>query len=331
MSEHAFQPQGTPDRRNFLKTVALGSLSFILPSSLMPLFGNSLSPIRFGLITDLHKDIIHDAEDRLATFLEQMEQENPHALIQMGDFAIPSKKNMDFIAKYSKSHPLALHVLGNHDMDEGYTKATVVNAYGMPAPYYSLSVQGVRVIVLDGNEEGSPTYTSGYPSYIGGQQQAWLKDQLESSHEPILLVSHQPLAGIYTLDNAQEIRALLQPFASKIIAAINGHAHVDQMIYEEGIHYLHLNSASYYWVGQKHSHLSLSPDIHDHFPSLSLTCPYRDPLFALLSIDPQQRTLTLTGRQTEWIGPSPAQLGYSILTKEEQEHYLQPKISRRTI
>ena len=321
----------TLDRRSFIKSTLLTSCSFLLPPAILDLWAGEEQRLQLGLITDLHKDIIHDAEDRLASFLEQMEQENPHALIQMGDFAIPSEKNMDFIAKYSKSHPMAMHVLGNHDMDEGYSKATVVNAYGMPAPYYALSVQGVRVIVLDGNEEGSPTFTSGYPSYIGGQQQAWLKDQLESSHEPVLLVSHQPLAGIYTLDNAKEIRALLQPFASKIIAAINGHAHVDQMIYVEGIHYLHLNSASYYWVGQKHSHLSLSPDIHDHFPSLALTCPYRDPLFALLSIDPQQRTLTLTGRQTEWIGPSPAQLGYSILTKEEQEHYLQPKISSRSI
>jgi hypothetical protein len=50
-------------------------------------------------------------------------------------------------------------------------------------------------------------------------------------------------------------------------------------------------------------------------------------LFALLTIDPQAGTVTVAGRESRWIGPSSTALGYTILTAEEQEKYLRPKIS----
>jgi hypothetical protein len=56
-----------------------------------------------------------------------------------------------------------------------------------------------------------------------------------------------------------------------------------------------------------------------------------NPLFAVLTIDPEAGKIEIQGRKTEWIGPSPLELGYSILTEEEQEKYLQPQISTRKI
>ena len=149
--------------------------------------------------------------------------------------------------------------------------------------------------------------------------------------EPVIVISHQPIAGIYTIDNAVEIQNQLSAHASKIILAINGHAHVDQFLKVGGVSYLHLNSASYYWVGAKHAHLSLDAKTHAAYPSLAWTCPYAAVLFGILTLDRKAKKLTLKGRKSNWIGPSPLELGYSILSPAEQEMYLNPQVSNREL
>jgi predicted phosphodiesterase len=319
------------DRRSFIKSTFLTSFSLALPSSILKLWAGQTESLRLGLIADLHRDAIHDSDLRLQTFLEEMNRVEAHAKIQLGDFAIPKSANASFIAAFNQGNIPAYHVLGNHDMDEGYSKEQAIQAFGMPAAYYAQVIQGVRILVLDGNDPGSPTTKGGYASYIGKVQQDWLNQQLEESKEPVIVISHQPIAGIYTIDNAVEIQNLLSVHASKIILAINGHAHVDQLIKVAGVSYLHLNSASYYWVGEKHRHLSLDANTHAAYPSLAFTCPYAAVLFGVLTLDRKAKKLSLTGRKSSWIGPSPLELGYAILSPTEQEMYLNPQISNREL
>ncbi len=319
------------DRRSFIKSTVLTSFSLALPSSILKLWAGQTENLRLGLITDLHRDVIHDADLRLQTFLEEVHRTEVHAKIQLGDFAIPKPANDSFIASFNQGNIPAYHVLGNHDLDEGYSKEQAIQAFGMPSAYYAKVIQGVRILVLDGNDPGSPTTKGGYASYIGKEQQDWLNQQLENSKEPVIVISHQPIAGIYTIDNAVEIQNLLSTHASKIILAVNGHAHVDQFLKVGGVSYLHLNSASYYWVGEKHRHLSMDANTHANYPSLSLTCPYAAVLFGVLTLDRKTKKLSLTGRKSSWIGPSPMELGYSILSPAEQEMYLNPQISNREL
>ena len=319
------------DRRSFIKSTVLTSFSLALPPSILKLWAGQTENLRLGLITDLHRDIIHDADLRLQTFLEEVHRTEVHAKIQLGDFAIPKPANASFIASFNQGNIPAYHVLGNHDLDEGHSKEQAIQAFGMPSAYYAKVIQGVRILVLDGNDPGSPTAKGGYASYIGKEQQDWLNQQLEESKEPVIVISHQPIAGIYTIDNAVEIQNLLSTHASKIILAVNGHAHVDQFLKVGGVSYLHLNSASYYWVGEKHRHLSMDADTHANYPSLSLTCPYAAVLFGVLTLDRKTKKLSLTGRKSSWIGPSPMELGYSILSPAEQEMYLNPQISNREL
>ena len=319
------------DRRSFIKSTFLTSFSLALPSSILKLWAGQTESLRLGLIADLHRDAIHDSDLRLQTFLEEMNRVEAHAKIQLGDFAIPKSANASFIAAFNQGNIPAYHVLGNHDMDEGYSKEQAIQAFGMPAAFYAQVIQGVRILVLDGNDPGSPTTKGGYASYIGKVQQDWLNQQLEESKEPVIVISHQPIAGIYTIDNAVEIQNLLSVHASKIILAINGHAHVDQLIKVAGVSCLHINSASYYWVGEKHRHLSLDANTHAAYPSLAFTCPYAAVLFGVLTMDRKAKKLSLTGRKSSWIGPSPLELGYAILSPTEQEMYLNPQISNREL
>ncbi|SDA95066.1 Predicted phosphoesterase [Algoriphagus alkaliphilus] len=321
---------GLASRRDFLKTSALSVFSMAIPEPVLGLFSGR-EKIKLGLISDLHADIIHDGELRLQAFLMEMQKEKTNALIQMGDFAIPKSENSQLILRFNSANPISFHVLGNHDMDEGFTKEEVAKAYGMPALYYAVDLVSIKMIVLDGNDPDSVNKRGGYDSYIGPSQQAWLLQELEMADKPVLIVSHQPIAGIYTIDNALEIQEILSRFASKILLAINGHAHVDQHVLLGGVNYLHINSASYYWVGEKLAHESLSAEIHQTNPSLKFTCPYLDPLFALLTIDPKLGKISVQGRKSKWIGPSPLELGYSILNEAEQQRFVNPKISNRKI
>ena len=65
-------------RREFLKRSILGGASF---ATAWPVLGGeggsktgSSRPLRFGIITDVHKDVMHDADDRLRVFIQQMER-----------------------------------------------------------------------------------------------------------------------------------------------------------------------------------------------------------------------------------------------------------------
>ncbi|MBC6365946.1 metallophosphoesterase [Algoriphagus sp. AK58] len=318
-------------RRDFLKAASATVFSLALPESMLSLFSKNQKAVHIGMITDLHVDIIHDAAIRFHTFLEEMKKLQVDALFQLGDFAIPKAENLPYIQSFNQAHQHSFHVLGNHDMDEGFSLEEVVKRYGMPGNYYSVEVGGIQILVLDGNDTGSPRYKSGYHSYVGPKQQAWLRKELEKANKPVLIISHQPIAGIYTIDNAQEIQRLLSEFSDKILLAINGHAHVDQHVLVGGVNYLHLNSASYYWVGEKLAHLSLPEEIHTQYPSLRFTCPYSDALFGLLTIDPVEKTISLKGKKARWVGPSPLELGYSIVSPELQKLHVQPQISDREI
>lgn len=300
------------NRRQYLQTMLSGPLVLLLPDSVRVIANPGDGPVKLGLIADVHHDLIHDAPERLKAFLKMMRRERPHATVQLGDFALPKSENQEVVDLFNQSSKMPLHVIGNHDMDNGHTKEQCLATWGMPARYYAKDVQGIRLLILDGNETGSPKYKGGYSSYIGPEQRAWLREELAQAKGPVIVISHQPLAGPLAVDDALEIQGILGEFADKVLLAINGHTHLDYLLRIRRVPYLHLNSASYYWVGEAYRHGNYPPEIMQKYPFAALTCPYRDSLFAMLSIDPVRQVLTIRGQQSVWVGASPAQLGLDI-------------------
>jgi hypothetical protein len=94
---HFFQLPNSPKvctlypREIFLKTSSFSLPSFAVPESTIGLFSTG-QKIKLGLISDFHVDAIHDGKARLRTFLDHMARENPQAIIEMGDFAIPKSR-----------------------------------------------------------------------------------------------------------------------------------------------------------------------------------------------------------------------------------------------
>lgn len=318
------------NRRKFLVNAINAGVVISFPQLVVHALSTLRRTVKVGVITDLHQDIMHDGEYRLRSFLDDINRSKIDALLQMGDFAYPGYKNKQVIDMFNKGHQQKMHVIGNHDTDAGYTKDQCVSYWGMPNRYYTHMVGGICFIILDANDQGSPSYKGGYPSFIGKEQVDWLARTLKEIQAPIVIVSHQPLAGVSAVDNAAEIQELLSEHADKILLALNGHTHINAAFEVGGINYVHINSASYYWVGGKYMHESYPKELVGGHEWIAYTCPYKDPLFSMLTIDPIKFTVTIKGRSSKWVGKSPQELGYERPASISNEEMISPLISERT-
>ncbi|MDE0961319.1 MAG: metallophosphoesterase [Planctomycetota bacterium] len=295
-------------RRQFLQAMGVAACSLALSSTAQAATRSLAKPVQIGLIADLHHDVMHDAPARLDAFLEAMATDPPDAILQLGDFAQAKKQNRPLVEQFRKAHPLALHVIGNHDTDGGVSFDQLLEEWQLKSRYYTKDVKGLRLIVLDGNER-PPEHKGGYPSHIGPEQREWLKKQLESHQGPMLIICHQPLAGPSCIDNAEQVQKILNSASDRILLTINGHTHIDDLIRTGDITHLHVNSASYQWVGGGHKNISYPAEIHEAHPWIEYTCPYQDSLFTTLTFDPKSGSVQVTGKKTKWVGKSPKQVG----------------------
>jgi len=319
------------NRREFIGGMLATGIVLQIPDVALAMFAPKAKPVKAGIITDLHHDLIHNGAERLDVFLDHCKKINPDLLLQMGDFAYPNEKNKELIDRFNNANKETIHVIGNHDTDSGHTKAQCISYWKMPARYYTKEVNGICFIVLDGNDKGSPKHKGGYPAYINDEQKNWLQQQLKDINKPIIIISHQPLAGALAVDNAEEIQDILSSAADKILLAVNGHTHIDCQLQIKNINYVHINSASYFWVGSKYKHNSYSEEIHHTHQWISSTCPYQNALFTTLTIDPSLGVIHIEGRKSNWVGPSPKELNYEDETGIMPEKEIVPLIRKRKI
>ena len=315
------------NRRHFSKTLALGGVGSPLSTMAADALNVLSRPIRLGVIADLHVDLIPDGAERLDSFLDEMTKTKPDALIQMGDFTFAKESNQKIVDRFNKAHEIALHVIGNHDTDGGLSMEHVLKSWGMKDPYYHHVVEGLHLLVLNANEKGSVKHKGGYPKFIGKSQVAWLEKTLSSLEGPVVIVSHQPIAGSYAIDNAAEIQKILSKHSDKVVLAMNGHTHIDLLTEVGEIPYLHINSASYHWLGSKYAHESYPAEVHAKHSALKYTNPYREALFTTLTFEPKNRQIIVEKRVTQWVGKSPEELGL----KREPEGAVTPGIRARVI
>ena len=309
---------GNSTRRTAIKTLAMtvGTTwsSVSLPVSAR-LFASdeSQQPIRLGVIADLHGGLAVDAEMRLDAFLQAMQGIETDALVQLGDFAFPNQKHQVFADKFNSAHKNRVHVIGNHEFDYNLSRKDCYRAWGIKSAYYRRDLGNLRLIVLDGNETGSPTQ-KGYPSYIGNQQKSWLQEELKVADRPVLILSHQPLAGTGAIQNSREVQKLLTRYHHKILLCINGHTHVDSLLQVDGVTFLHINSASYKWVG-----------------GATKMAYYKDPLFTTMTIDPKKSLVTVESKTSSWKAAPLAESGYFDRDDAPPESIVVPGIRRRKI
>lgn len=292
--------------------------------------------VKFGLCADVHQDIMHDGEQRLSAFVREARAARCEWILQLGDFCRPYEKNRPFLEIWNSFAGPRYHVLGNHEIDGGFTWEQARTYLGMAAPYYSFDQGGWHFVVLDGNERNPSAKPGGYPRYIGAEQARWLAGDLKQASSPVIVFSHQSLEDERGVENGEAIRGILEAANreagwSKVGACFSGHHHIDYQASINGIHYVQVNSMSYSWLGASYQHVRYSAEIDRQFPYIRQTAPYAEPLFAMVTLHAEGR-IELRGRRTELVGPSPWELGVEDRpgTSTSRER-LAPRISDRTL
>jgi Icc protein len=290
--------------------------------------------LTFGLISDIHPDVMPDGTERVQAFAAAMKEARADFILQLGDFCWPHPRNQAFLDAWNAFGGPRHHVLGNHDMDGGCQREQTAAFYGMPGPHYAFQAGPVRGLVLDGNEPGGKA--AGYKRFIGPAQAAWLEREMEQAAGPVLLFIHQPFDsdGDGCLENAAAIRALVEraqaAHPGRIVAVFSGHRHLDSQRVVNGVRHIQVNSASYWWLDNPAAHRqTYPPEVHKKYPYLDHVAAYRDPLWALVTLDFAKGELVIQGRHSEWIGPNPWQRGQAEDSAQSLHPRLHPWISDR--
>jgi len=320
-------------RRDFITTIAgVGSI-LILPIDLTAYANKHNSSLRFGICADVHKDIMHDADIRLQAFIDDASGKDLDFIIQLGDFCRPYDTNREFLSIWNSFPGEKYHVIGNHDMDGGFSREKVIEFWSSPAKYYSFEKNGFHFIVLDGNDTNpSSDKASGYARFIGNEQVEWLKNNLKSTSLKCFIFSHQSFENTdIGIENHSEIRQILEDENkasgfNKIIACFSGHHHTDYTTSINDIYYIQINSMSYQWLGENYKIIRYSEEIDNKYPWIKYTAPYRDPLFAFIEIN--RETIRIEGRKSVFVGPAPKDLGYPVSIENNP---ITPEISNRIL
>ena len=195
----------------------------------------------------------HKLQEAVATF-------NSHELdfvIHLGDFVDRHLSDVDVVSKITDALKAPLiHVLGNHDFMGSEGRASeVVAKFGLEKSYYSQTVKGYRLIVLDTNELGVIKYEEGTHEWQQGRQKIdelkaadarqaydwngglgelqldWLRNELQNAgqqNQKAILFSHHPVFPpnpLNALDD-KEVLTVIDQYADVVVAYVNGHNHV---------------------------------------------------------------------------------------------------------
>ena len=254
-------------RRNFIKSIYIGSSLFVLGKSTAACSTAPIS-LKFGLITDLHyaqNEIsgsrhYKDSLNKLKKAMDVFEKNGLDFVIELGDFKDQSQvpnniETLTFLDKietvYQSYNLEAYHVLGNHDMDS-ISKSDFLDHTSNPGEakgksYYSFVKNGVKCIVLDAcyNLDGSD-YNSGNfdwtKALIPEVEKTWLQRELSEGKEPILVFVHQLLDinsdinNVLCITNALDITNMLEK-CRRVLAVFQGHHHAGHYEIHNGIHY----------------------------------------------------------------------------------------------
>ncbi len=325
--------------------------------------------VKFGVMADLHVDIMPDCEQRVAAFLEACRKEDVDFVVQLGDFCYPDIKNCACAPEYrpvniqnALDYPVyankekimemwnnfekpAYHVLGNHDCDF-CTKKQIFEYYGVDyGSYYSFDMGGFHFVVLDGNYmkvngeyiayEQSNYFeqnakTPGILPYISGEQLDWLEKDLANAKYPAVLFSHQRLCGLGAVKNAPELRKIFRNAPHGVILSANGHMHQDIAYQMDDVWYLDINSISNYWFGEEYTCLGRYGEAADEkYPNVRYVAPYTEAVFGIITIDDEK--ITVKGRSAEYVGKTPDEIGATVGEGPFTIHAIYPRVSDRIL
>jgi predicted phosphodiesterase len=300
--------------------------------------------VKFGIFADLHVDIMHDAQQRLEAFLDACRRADVDFIIHLGDFCYPESRQVlckpenrpvnienalhtptyahkdAIISLFRDFEKPGYHVIGNHDCDM-CTKEEVLAYYGVSyKPYYSFDRGGFHFVVLDPNycclngkcvsyQNGNYFDAEGDLPYLPPEQLTWLREDLSGTPYPSVLFSHQRLmAGRNGIRNADALGQILADAPNRVVLALNGHEHMDNLQKVDGTWFLNINSISNYWLGEEFTCLGrYGAEVDEKYPNIRYVVPYRDPVYSIITLE--ETGARVQGIRGEFVGITPEQQG----------------------
>ena len=272
--------------------LALIAISFFITSCDL---NSEIGKVTFGVCSDVHLPTMHDSEKRISSFIDSMKSADPDFIIELGDFGTPNQKYAHLFDIWNLFPGEKYHVIGNHEMDGGTSLQEAIEYRGMERSYYSFEKNGFLFLILDCNDKKYENQ-KGYRSYIGEEQQKWLKEKLTHTKFPVIIFSHQGIGsdpGIpgerYSIENSDSIRKIFEDHNdesenNKIICCFNGHTHNDYAEEINGIWYITINSMAYKWLGEEYEQIRYNDEVDKNFKWIKYTAPYKDPLYSVVEI-----------------------------------------------
>lgn len=240
-------------RRAFLANGAL-----VLGTTLYPkMLSAADSPLRIGLVTDLHyadkppagsrhyRETLRKLEEAAGHF----DQEKLTFLVELGDLidaadSVAVEKgylktvNRQFSGLCNDRH----YVLGNHCVDT-LRKEEFLEEVDQERSYYSFERSGFHFIVLDAcfRSDGAPYARKNFDwtdTNIPAAEMAWLKADLEATDKPVVVFAHQRLdvSNNHGVKNNADVRKLFEA-SGRVLAVLQGHSHQNDLKEIGGIHY----------------------------------------------------------------------------------------------
>lgn len=280
--------------------------------------------VTFGVCADIHTEFMHDSVKRMQAFLDQCAKQKTEFGVSLGDFCPPGELNLahkkEILSRLQNNPMPFYHILGNHDMDRN-SKDAVCAWLNLDAPHSSFDCGGVHFILLDAcffkvgdncfpYDHGNYTKTPGAVlPVLSPEELSWLEEDLKKTSYPSVIFTHQSLiesrAGIR---NAKDFRNIIKKAPAGVILCIAGHEHVDRAEQKDGVWYVCLNSMSYYWAGHEYEHTTFGEPYETEFPLLRQVFPYRDPLYAIITVT--DNCIRIEGTKSEIVGASPLELNF---------------------
>jgi hypothetical protein len=257
------------DRRQFVSLTALATVSLATPEVFLgaPMSKGTFGSFDFVFFTDTHSYPELNADGGCAMCYKKIRSHHADFAIQGGDHTLDvlavdrQRANMlyDLYTKTEQAIGLKVyHAVGNHDLfgidpksgiapsEPGYGKRMFEERFG--STYYSYDHKGYHFIVLNSIQ---PMESRSWEARIDEQQLVWLKRDLENNgpDTPVVVAVHVPLvtgAASYgpfiktpnqlVIVNAHEV---LRLFAGhRILAVLQGHIHVNEVVNFRGIPYI---------------------------------------------------------------------------------------------
>jgi len=280
--------------------------------------------MKFSVFADFHHhpSFLKGTIEDLIFIQERAEKNNCDFIIHAGDLCHAPSRCTEFIEKYNSFHIPSYHALGNHDTD-GTSYEETLKLYNMPAGHYYFDCKGYRMMVCDTNYlyfEGEYIhYDLGnyfkYPAkreYVSAEQLEWMRDTIDSSPYPCILISHASFERTNGSPNGDAVRAIIDAANEKrphsVLMCINGHHHADFVRILNNVCYFDLNSTNYYWFGSSRSHDKYPEEEMKAHKNMQHTIIYNDPIHAIVTLD--GTTINVEGmKSTYYMGLDCAAIG----------------------